>query len=232
MSDLLIQQYHSKVEKIVQYGGSRKEGALRSAFENLINGYCASKHLLLVNELELRSPYGNTVIPDGTVKDGLRMDWGYWESKDQHDDLEKEIAEKFSKGYPDSNILFEDSWKAVLFQAGERVGEADFGKADELDDIITRFLSYEPPEVRQFREAVDVFREDLPDILLVLRKQIDAESKGNAAFRKSKKQFLILCKDVINPHITDLDVKEMIIQHILTEEIFLTVFCRPQGAGH
>ncbi|MGE0083373.1 MAG: type ISP restriction/modification enzyme [Desulfococcaceae bacterium] len=228
MSNLLIGQYYSKVEKIIQYGGSRKESALRSAFRDLINAYCESKNLLLINELEMKTPFGTTIIPDGTVKDGLRMDWGYWESKDQYDNLEKEIEDKFSKGYPRSNILFEDSLKAVLFQGGARVMEARFDKADELDAILTCFVNYQPSEVRQFREAIEIFKEDLPGILTVLRHQIDSESENSEKFRSAKHKFLNLCKDVINPHITEQDIREMIIQHILTEEIFLTVFDEPQ----
>ncbi|MEZ4528950.1 MAG: type ISP restriction/modification enzyme [Desulfobacterales bacterium] len=228
MSNLLIGQYYSKVEKIIQYGGSRRESALRSAFRDLINAYCESKNLLLINELEMKTPFGTTVIPDGTVKDGLRMDWGYWESKDQYDNLEKEIEDKFSKGYPSGNILFEDSRKAVLFQGGARVMEARFDRADELDVILTCFVNYQPSEVRQFREAIEIFKEDLPGILTVLRQQIDSESENSEKFRTAKHKFLHLCKDVINPHITQQDVREMIIQHILTEEIFLTVFDESQ----
>jgi len=121
MSELMIEQYYTRLEKIIQYGGSRNESALRSAFEILINGYCESKNLLLINELEIKTPSGTTVIPDGTIKDALRLDWGYWESKDEYDDLNAEIKAKFAKGYPDSNILFEDSQRAVLFQGGAKV---------------------------------------------------------------------------------------------------------------
>jgi hypothetical protein len=228
MTNLLIQQYYAKTEKIVQYSGSRNESALRSAFEELVNGYCESKNLLLINELEYRTPQGNIVIPDGTVKDGLRLDWGYWESKDQYDDLEKEIEDKFAKGYPGTNILFEDSRKAVLFQGGVRIREAAVREPDQLDQLLNQFLSYQPPEVRQFREAIDVFKSDLPDILVILRNEIDREAASNPGFKTAKAKFLELCKDVINPYITELDVREMIIQHILTEEIFLTVFDESQ----
>jgi hypothetical protein len=52
-------QYYAKTEKIVQYSGSRNESALRSAFEELVNGCCESKSLLLINELEYRTAQGN-----------------------------------------------------------------------------------------------------------------------------------------------------------------------------
>ena len=39
MSVQLIQQYHSKVEKIIRYGGSRNESALRKPFQDLLEAY-------------------------------------------------------------------------------------------------------------------------------------------------------------------------------------------------
>jgi hypothetical protein len=34
MSRLLVSQYQTEVEKIIQYGGSRKETSIRVAFQN------------------------------------------------------------------------------------------------------------------------------------------------------------------------------------------------------
>jgi len=228
MSELMIEQYYTRLEKIIQYGGSRNESALRSAFEILINGYCESKNLLLINELEIKTPSGTTVIPDGTIKDALRLDWGYWESKDEYDDLNAEIKAKFAKGYPDSNILFEDSQRAVLFQGGAKVMDVSMRDAEKLDKIIPRLLSYERPEIRTFREAIEQFKTDLPTILNTLRDQIAAESQRNPQFQNARDAFLTLCREAINPQVTPEDVREMMIQHILTEEIFLSVFNESQ----
>jgi hypothetical protein len=54
MSIQLIQQYHAKVEKLIRYGGSRNESALRKAFHDLLESYAGSKNLVLVPEVELR----------------------------------------------------------------------------------------------------------------------------------------------------------------------------------
>jgi hypothetical protein len=54
MSIQLIQQYHTKVEKIIRYGGSRNERALRKPFQDLLEAYASSKNLLLVPEVEVR----------------------------------------------------------------------------------------------------------------------------------------------------------------------------------
>ena len=63
----------------------------------------------------MRTPGG--VIPDGTVKDRMRLAHGYWEAKDLHDNLDAEIQHKLRQGYPSDNILFEDSRTAVLNQS-------------------------------------------------------------------------------------------------------------------
>ena len=126
MSIQLIQQYYAKVEKIIRYGGSRNESALRKPFQDLLEAYASGKNLVLVPEVELRVRGGKRVVPDGTLKDALRQDWGYWESKDEKDDLTAEIKAKFTKGYPSSNILFEDTHTAVLYQNGEGVGRSAF----------------------------------------------------------------------------------------------------------
>lgn len=97
MSKLLIEQYKRELEELQRYGGSRNESSLRKAFATLLGGYCKARDFRLIDELT----YKNTNIrPDGTVKDALRLDWGYWEAKDTKDDLDEEIEKKLAKGYP------------------------------------------------------------------------------------------------------------------------------------
>ena len=114
MSLQLIQEYHHKVQEIIQYGGFRNETAIRPAFQKLLEQYCADKKIELILELEYRTALGTVVNPDGTLKDAFRQGWGYWESKDQKDTLDDEIQKKLAKGYPTTNILFEDGRTAVL----------------------------------------------------------------------------------------------------------------------
>ena len=53
---------------------------------------------------------------------------------------------------------------------------------------------------------------------------IDKEEADNPAFRKAEGKFLKHAQDTINPNVTAADVREMLIQHVLTEEIFSQVF--------
>jgi predicted helicase len=228
MSRLLVSQYQTEVEKIIRYGGSRKETSIRTAFQNLLNEYCKARDFLLIPELEYKTRNNKIVYPDGTVKDALRLDWGYWESKDQYDRLDDEIDNKLAKGYPDSNILFEDSQSAVLIQGGSEFSRVSMKDADALDETINAFINYVRPEVRDFREAIEVFKEDLPTILNALRSMIQGQEDTNLEFKSRRNRFWELCKESINPEISLLDVQEMLIQHILSEDIFINIFSESQ----
>lgn len=228
MSKLLIHQYYNTVDQIIQYGGSRKETSIRVAFQNLLNDYCRSKDFILIPELEYKTKKGKTVIPDGTIKDALRLDYGYWESKDQYDNLDLEIEKKLAKGYPDDNILFEDSQTAVLIQGGGEILRVSMGDAEALDNAINAFINYLRPEVQDFRDAISHFQEDLPTILTTLRSLIDQQSISNQPFQQARDKFLRVCQDSIHPEISLEDIREMMIQHILTEDIFINIFNESQ----
>ncbi|HBE20001.1 MAG TPA: DNA methyltransferase [Cyanobacteria bacterium UBA11149] len=228
MSRLLVTQYHTELEKIIQYGGSRKETSIRVAFQNLLNEYCKARDFLLIPELDYKTKSGKIVYPDGTVKDALRLDWGYWESKDEYDNLDDEIEKKLGLGYPDSNILFEDSQTAVLIQGGEETSRVSMKDAEALDGTITAFINYTRPEVRDFREAIANFQSDLPTILNTLRDLLESQGEINREFQQARDKFWQICKQSINPEVTLLDVREMMIQHILTEDIFINIFNESQ----
>ncbi len=61
-------------------------------------------------------------------------------------------------------------------------------------------------------------------MLDALRGKIDAAYEGNEAFGKAAAAFLAQAKKTINPAVSEADIREMLIQHILTEEIFDHVF--------
>ncbi len=221
MSKHAINHYYSKIDQYRRFGGTQNETSLRRAFANLLEEYCAPKNLIPVDEAALKN---SRKRPDGTVKDALRLDWGHWESKDPGDNLDAEIEKKFSIGYPNFNIIFENSQEIVLFQQGSRIMHCDMRNPDSLDALLNAFVSYERPEIRDFHLAVEKFRADIPDIIEALRAMISRELKTNRAFRQANAEFEDICKESINPEISAFDIKEMLIQHILTAEIFDTVF--------
>lgn len=99
---------------------------------------------------------------------------------------------------------------------------------DALDKVISTFINYVRPEVKDFRTAIGAFKQDLPKILDALRDTIERQNESNAAFRECRNNFWEICKKSINPEVTLLDVREMMIQHILTEDIFINIFNESQ----
>ncbi|MGH8461785.1 MAG: N-6 DNA methylase [Stenotrophobium sp.] len=225
MSTLLVSDYQRRIAELVQYGGSVNEDSIRKAFARLLDDSARPHDLRLIEELEVVTAKGTKVYPDGTLKDALRLTHGYWEAKDEYDDLDEEIEKKRAKGYPTDNILFEDSRIAVLIQGGREVMRADLnGEPERIAALLKTFVSFERPELADFRRAVEQFKEDLPKVLDALREMFEREQADNPAFTKALRKFLKLCRDSINATVSEEDVREMLLQHILTEDIFLRVF--------
>ncbi len=226
-----IERYHADLQRFVRFGGSDHEQSIRRAFAVCLDSYCRDhrEKLALVDELSSDSPgAGSGIRPDGTVKDSLRMNRGYWEAKDTHDDLDTEIQAKFNRGYPRDNIIFEDSQTAVLFQNRQEAMRVDMSRPRDLHRLIRRFLDYELPEIEEFRHARQQFKADLPAVLDNLRATVAEAEASNPDYQDAAAVFLALCRRSISPDVSDADVREMLLQHILTEDIFLRVFSNVQ----
>ena len=221
-----VDRYRADLAELIELGGSDNELNIRPAFQNCLAAYCAAHREKLVLVPELESSKGNK--PDGTIRDALRMARGYWEAKDPHDSLDAEIQAKFSQGYPRDNILFEDSREAVLFQNGAEAMRVEMTDADRLHRLIERFLGYELPEIGEFRQAQQQFKADLPSVLENLRQAVAEAEAGNEAYREGVVRFLELCHRSIGPAVSEADVREMLLQHILTQDIFQRVFAEDQ----
>jgi predicted helicase len=225
MSIQNINNYYNKISQYKRFVGTRNETSLRRAFANLLEEYCLPKNLQLVDEVFVKTGYdlSQHKRPDGTVKNASQQSWGHWESKDVKDNLDEEIEKKIQIGYPTFNILFENSEQIVLIQQGEEVMRGEMKNPDFLHRVLTTFVEYERPEITDFRVAVEKFKEDIPDIVEALRAMI-ANQEKNPDFRIQREKFWNVCRESINPEISAFDIREMLIQHILTAEIFDTVF--------
>lgn len=223
MSQLLINQYLNELATLKRVSGVGRESVLREAFKDLLKNWGKSQGLTFIPEYEFVTTAKVRNYVDGALLHDLRVPFGYWEAKDEKDDLDAEIAKKFRRGYPNSNIIFEDSTKAVLIQNGAEVMRCPVD-GEELAKLLTLFFAYQRPEIADFRKAVIQFKTDLPAVLDALRGRIDEAYAGNAKFKTAADTFLRTAKETINPSVTEADVREMLIQHILTEEIFAHVF--------
>ena len=221
-----IERYYEDKRRLIDFGGSDNEQNIRRAFENCLDSYCRDHRegFALVAEL----PASSGVRPDGTVVDSLRLPRGYWEAKDSRDDLHREIQRKLASGYPDDNIVFEDSRVAVLMQHGTVAMQVDMTSPADLHHLITSFLSYVTREVEDFREAWQRFKDDLPTVLAKLREDVANAAATSRDYQAAAADFLELCRRTISPAVSEFDVQEMLIQHTLTKDIFLRVFSEDQ----
>jgi predicted helicase len=224
MSTVLINQYYQNLDRTLQFGKSRNEQSIRNHFWSLLNDYARKLNYEVVAEVAIMGTKGKKVYPDGTVKNLWGLDIGLWESKDEKDDIEAEIDAKIKKGYPLTNILFEDSNIAVLFQRGEEVDRVKVRDADKFDKILTDFISFKSETVYKFEDAIEKFKADIPIIVKTLRNKILESREKNKNFLDAQASFFELCKVEINPDITIEDIREMLIQHLLTSDIFNKIF--------
>ena len=221
-----IDRYYSELSELIEFGGLANEENIRSAFQNCLAAYCAEHSERFVLVPELRSDSSNK--PDGTIRDSLRMTRGLWEAKDTHDDLDREIRNKLGRGYSSDNILFEDSRTAVLVQDHQEAMRTDMTDPAALHKLIRKFLDYELPQIKEFREARQQFKMDLPAVLERLRETVVEAESGNPGYQEAARIFLELCHQSISPEVSNDHVREMLIQHILTKDIFLRVFDEDQ----
>ncbi len=220
-----IKQYYKDMEAFKKQGISH-EMAVRSAFQNLLAKTGKSFGWTLIPELSDTAAAGR-IQPDGTMRDQFQMPRGYWEAKDSDDDLEKEIRAKFGKGYPASNIIFEDTRRGILYQNGKEVFEADLTNSGDLARLLNQFYSYQPPNIEQFEKAVEKFKDTVPDLAQGLIKLIKQAHKDNKKFIEAYDSFFELCKNSLNPNLRKDAVDEMLVQHLLTERLIRTIFDNP-----
>lgn len=224
MSQLLINQFLNELDRLRTISGTNRETVVREAFKDLLKNWAKSHDLVFIPEYEIITPAKERRLVDGALLYSLRVPFGYWEAKDEKDDLDEEIATKFRRGYPQTNIIFEDSRTAVLIQDRREVARCSVEDTKALERLLDLYFAYERPEIAEFRKAVEQFKTDLPAVLNALREKIEASAVSNSAFRAEELKFLQHAQETINPAVTPADVREMLIQHILTEEIFSKVY--------
>jgi hypothetical protein len=110
-----VQNYYEALSTFKQIGVSH-EGAVRSAFQTLLEHCGRQFGWKLVPEWQIKRNHGHPLRVDGALVDEFRLTHGFWEAKDTHDDLGKEVKKKLTAGYPQNNITFPAVERALLWQ--------------------------------------------------------------------------------------------------------------------
>ena len=224
-----VKEFYKSLEQYETIGVSH-EGAVKVAFQNLLEYCCKTSALTLIAEWKFDRPGRRPAFVDGACVDEFRLVHGYWEAKDEEDDLKKEIRNKFAESYPRDNILFQAPTQAILYQNGKVVLDNNISQPDSLIEILERFFEYTPPAFTEWSRAVEQFKGKVPDLGNTLLSIIEKERRENRKFEDAFLSFYDMCQQAINPNLSEKSIEEMLIQHLLTERIFRRVFNNPDFA--
>ena len=218
-----IKNYYAELQEYNSIGAAH-EGAVRTAFQNLLQHYCRQADLILVCEKTHYTPENRRIRPDGEIVDTFDLPYGYWEAKDTQDDLYIETDKKFAAGYPSKNIVFQSPTHALLYQHGQLQLDLDITEPRNLVNLLQTFFAYQEENISAWHTAVSEFKETVPELGEKLTALIETERQNNPRFQKAFIRFHEQCQTSINPNLSVAAVEEMLIQHLLTERIFRTVF--------
>ena len=228
-----IKTYYTELEKYAQLG-EHNEGTVRAAFQNLLQHYCHQSSLTLLCEKTYTLPPdkggkggSRRIRPDGEIVDAFGLPHGYWEAKDTQDDLHTEANRKFAIGYPSENIVVQSPTQALLYQHGRLQLDLDITEPRNLVHLLQTFFAYQAENISAWHTAVAEFRETVPELGEKLATLIETERQNSPHFQDAFASFHQQCRASINPNLSIAAVEEMLIQHLLTERIFRTVFDNP-----
>ncbi len=208
--------------------GATNETEIRLAFATLFQHYAGQNNLTLICEKSLRTPQNTTIYIDGMLTDNVfGLPRGYWEAKDLHDNLATAVRQKFDAGYPQDNILFTTQERAILYQDGQEVMDVGIANAEAFIRVLHAFFGYEQADVANWERAAVEFKDKVPALGERAAALIQNEEATNARFQEAFADFYRHCQEAINPNLSKSAVEEMLIQHLLTERIFRTVFDNP-----
>ena len=203
------------------------ETAVRSAFQSLLE-YCGRQFdWTLVPEYSMTGHQKKRIQVDAALLDNFKLPHGYCEAKGIHNDLPTEVLRKFEQGYPRDNILFQTPQRAILWQNNQQVLDVDLTDATKLIEVLQTFFAHRPQEYAEWEEAVAQFKDKVPALGEGLAELIQKERETNRQFTTAFAGFHEKCRQSINPNLSEAAVEEMLIQHLLTERIFRTVFDNP-----
>ena len=219
----IVRDYYSELKEYQELGITH-EGAVSAAFHKILESCGRQYDWKLVTQYRMTSRKKTQISVDGALLDKFRIARGYWEAKDMRYDLPTELKRKFGAGYPNDNIIFQTPERAILWQNNLQVLDADLNDRNQLIEALQTFFAYSPPEYIEWEKAVDDFKQEVPQIGKSLSELIRNQRKSNQAFATAFVAFHERCCQSLNPNLSKAAVEEMLIQHLLTERIFRTVF--------
>ncbi|RKU12044.1 DNA helicase [Candidatus Poribacteria bacterium] len=221
-----IRDYYASLQQYEQHDITH-EGAVSNPFAFLLDTCAKQVNATLVPQYAMRTAAGNRIVVDGAILNQSSLPIAYWEAKDMDDNLHTAVQDKRNAGYPLNNILFQNPEHGILYQNGQKVFDIDITDPTRL--ITALQYLFDPPldAVKKWQSAVTEFKEKVPALGRKLAELIAEQHETNPQFDSAFTTFFQQCREAINPNLSQAAVEEMLIQHLLTERIFRTVFDNP-----
>ena len=219
-----IKDYYATLQQYSE-ANITHEGAVSTPFETLLNICAKQIDAIFILQYGMDTEIGKRIIVDGAIKNN-GLFFAYWEAKDIDDDLSKAVHQKRQAGYPFNNILFQTPERGILIQNGQTALDLDISDPENLITVLKHLFAYTTPTHEDWHKAVADFRAHVPDLANNLMELIEQRYDKDAGFKKAFTDFYEVCRTAINPNLSRSAVEEMLIQHIITERIFRTVFER------
>ena len=93
----IIKEYYNALDVFAKHGITH-ETAIKNAFQAVLSYCCKQMNLDFIEEYPYKRLERYKARIDGAFLDSFRVPQGYWEAKDSHDDLGKEVKLKFEQG--------------------------------------------------------------------------------------------------------------------------------------
>jgi hypothetical protein len=121
VSQVLIHQYLNNLADLKKLSGDTRESVVSEAFKDLLKGWGKAYDLVFIPQYEIKTPAKDRRYVDGALLHELRMPFGYWEAKDEKDDLDAEIDSQVQPRLSEGqHHLRGQQRKAVLIQNGNK----------------------------------------------------------------------------------------------------------------
>ena len=221
-----VRDYYTTLQQYDKHNITH-EGAVSSPFETLLTVCAKQVDATLIPQFTMHTPSGNRIVLDGVILDEYGLPFAYWEAKDIDDNLHKAVQAKREAGYPLDNIFFQNPQHGILYQNGEQVFDVDITDPTRLITALQHFFAAPPAALANWHAAVAEFKEKVPALGRKAAELIAEQHETNPKFVTVFTDFYEQCCASINPNLSKAAVEEMLIQHLLTERIFRTVFNNP-----
>ncbi|MGL4524443.1 MAG: type ISP restriction/modification enzyme [Spirochaetia bacterium] len=212
-------------------GSLEKETNIRGAFHRMIEKIAGKDFSIIVEKSEKTASQRTIYYDLALQKDG--MPWGCVEDKDACDDLQKELISKSRSQYNLDNMIFENGYELLLIQDGKEVGHCQFMQSQivarykntvadlqTFDSLLYQFFTYVPKGARGYAESLAKFQESVPVLAHDIRKEIEFAYASDIAFRDNFNVQLASLQSTISEVLTYTDVEQMLVQHVLTADLF------------